>query len=171
MILARYKTSPQRTASRQHRKQRCHNGHPRLVTAILVFGWRPLLLVAKKLLVAPGIARSKGIATRSKEATDSGFSLFRFMVSLQVALPGGKRPGSQAVAAAGAAAVKAQAAAAAGGKAAEKLRLEETGQVSVDGGHSKHIETKAKQRRSAKLKRLMKGEDSGFDGLSLELCK
>ena len=42
----------------------------------------------------------------------------------QVALPGGKRPGSQAVAAAGAAAVKAQSMAASG-KALEKLRSEE----------------------------------------------
>eukprot|EP00435_Cladocopium_sp_Y103_P049644 s663_g15.t1 len=42
-----------------------------------------------------------------------------------VALPGGKRPGSAAVAAAGAAAVKAQSMAVASGKAPEKLRLEE----------------------------------------------
>jgi len=42
-----------------------------------------------------------------------------------VALPGGKRPGSQAVAAAGAAAVKAQSMAVASGKALEKLRSEE----------------------------------------------
>ncbi|CAL1152892.1 unnamed protein product [Cladocopium goreaui] len=42
-----------------------------------------------------------------------------------VALPGGKRPGSQAVAAAGAAAVKAQSMAVASGKALEKLRSED----------------------------------------------
>eukprot|EP00438_Fugacium_kawagutii_P017578 Skav222241 [mRNA] locus=scaffold3059:165090:175699:- [translate_table: standard] len=72
------------------------------------------------------LPRDPGAETRQVvDATESGESQGLAWQRWQVALPGGKRPGSQAVAAAGAAAVRAQSAQAQTGRQMEKLRMEE----------------------------------------------